>query len=63
MLRIQLNTYEGAKPSLTSSTRNANDNNNSRNSEAEFCSPERSLECFLAIVGTRQERECVKQDT
>ena len=63
MLRIQLNTYEGAKPSLTSSTRNANDNN-SRNSEAaEFCSPERSLECFLAIVGTRQERECVKQDT
>ena len=62
MLRIQLNTYEGAKPSLTSSTRNANDNN-SRNSEAEFCSPERSLECFLAIVGTRQEPECVKQDT
>ena len=62
MLRIQLNTYEGAKPSLTSSTRNANDNSG-RNSEAEFCSPERSLECFLAIVGTRQERECVKQDT
>ena len=56
MLRIQLNTYEGAKPSLSnaaspSATRNSN--NNSRDSEADFCSPEKSLECFLAIVGTR----------
>ena len=59
MLRIQLNTYEGAKPSLSnaaspSATKNSNNNNNSgRDSESEFCSPEKSLECFLAIVGTR----------
>ena len=56
MLRIQLNTYEGAKPSLSNAASPSaarNSNNNSRDAEADFCSPEKSLECFLAIVGTR----------
>ena len=54
MLRVQLNTYEGAKPSLANA-RNDNLSSAGRGggSEHDFCSPEKSLECFFAIVGTR----------